>query len=186
MPESNTLVSPEILARGGAGETRRVHRCFDPPSGWRFDKQRRGVVVVERLGWLDDVGDPTLNSGTVEFAPDEGARQICVVVTAKPVTKAARTATIGRFEATRCANVWKTRRRAKRHSCARLARGGARADRARAAEWKLYVRLFDESRRELSGTADGGPLPVGVPFLHVSRDADGKTMMLQADPAAEP
>src|SRR5260370_36542607 len=99
VPESNTLVSPEILARAPAGETRTVRRCFDPPAGWRFDEQSRRVVVVERLGWLDDIGDPTLNGGSVEFASDKGADQICVVGTAKPVTKAARTGTIGRFRA---------------------------------------------------------------------------------------
>src|SRR5262249_9581253 len=57
VPESNTLVSPEILARAPAGEARIVRRCFGPPEGWRFDKQSRRVIVVDRLGWLEDVGD---------------------------------------------------------------------------------------------------------------------------------
>ena len=93
-------MSPEILARAPAGETRTVRRCFDPPPGWRFDKERRRVVIVERLGWMDDVGDPTLNGGSVEFGPRTSRGQICVTVAAKPVTASARTATIGRFEAT--------------------------------------------------------------------------------------
>jgi len=42
-----------------------------------------GVVIVERLGWLDDAPDATLNGGSVEFATDETARQICIVVTAQ-------------------------------------------------------------------------------------------------------
>ena len=70
-PESNTLVSPEILARAPVGETRTVHRCFDPPPGWRFDQERRRVVIVERLGWHDDLGDPSLNGGSVEFVPED-------------------------------------------------------------------------------------------------------------------
>jgi hypothetical protein len=186
VPESNTLVSPEILARAGVGETARVRRCFDPPPGWRFDKQRRGVVVVERLGWQDDIGDPTLNGGTVEFAPDEGASHICVVVTAKPVSKTARTATIGRFEATL------VRERVEEH----VVQSGIRAldwrEAARvpiepgAVEWKLYVRLFDEIDSEFSGATDGGAVPAGVPFLRVRRDDDGRIMVLQADPAAQP
>ena len=98
--ESNTLVSPEILSRAPAGETRTVRRCFDPPAGWRFDKERRRVVIVERLGWQEDVCDPTLNSGSVEFVPEEEPGQICIAVIARPVMRAARTATIGRFEAT--------------------------------------------------------------------------------------
>jgi hypothetical protein len=179
--ESNTLVSPEILARAGAGETRSVRRCFDPPAGWRFDKQSRRVVVVERLGWLEDLGDPTLNGGSVEFAPDEGADQICVVVAARPVTKAARTATIGRFEATL------VRDRAED----RVVQSGVRAldwrEAVRVAiepgtvEWKLYLRLFDEIDREFDGTISSG-----TPFLHITVEADSKALVLKADPAAEP
>jgi hypothetical protein len=92
--EANTLVSPEMLSRAAAGETRTVRRCFDPPQGWRFDKERRRVVIVERLAWLDDIADPTMNAGSVEFVPEEDPRQICVAVIARPATKAARTATI--------------------------------------------------------------------------------------------
>ena len=179
--ESNTLVSPEILARAPTGETRTVRRCFDPPAGWRFDKQNRRVVVVERLGWLEDIGDPTLNGGAVEFAANEGADQVCVVVTAKPVTKAARTATIGRFEATL------VRDRAED----RVVQSGIRALDWREAvrvpiepgmtEWKLYVRLFDEIDREFDGTVSGG-----LPFLHIATEADGKALVLKADPAAAP
>jgi hypothetical protein len=181
VPESNTLVSPEILARAPAGETRSVRRCFDPPAGWRFDKQGRRVVVIEKLGWLDDIGDPTLNGGSVEFASDKGADQICVAVTAKPVTKAARTATIGRFEATL------VRDRAED----RVMQSGVRALDWREAvrvpvepgmvDWKLYLRLFDEIDREFDGTVS-----TNLPFLHVAIEPDGRALVLKADPAAEP
>jgi hypothetical protein len=181
VPEANTLVSPEILARAAAGETRSVRRCFDPPAGWRFDKQSRRLVVVERLGWLDDVGDPTLNGGSVEFAADEGADQVCVVVTAKPVTKAARTATIGRFEATLVRDRPEDR----------VVQSGVRALDWREAvrvplepgmvEWKLYLRLFDEIDREFDGS-----VPSGLPFLHIATEPDGKALVLKADAAAEP
>jgi len=181
VPESNTLVSPEILARAGVGETRSLRRCFDPPVGWRFDKQSRRVVVVERLGWLEDLGDPTLNGGSVEFAPDEGADQICVVVTAKPVTKAARTATIGRFEATL------VRDRAEDHTVQSGVRALDWREAVRVAfepgtvDWKLYLRLFDEIDREFDGAISSDP-----PFLHVTVESDGKTLVLKADPTAEP
>jgi len=181
VPEANTLVSPEILARASAGETRSVRRCFDPPAGWRFDKQSRRLVVVERLGWLEDVGDPTLNGGSVEFAADEGADQVCVVVTAKPVTKAARTATIGRFEATLVRDRPEDR----------VVQSGVRALDWREAvrvplepgvvEWKLYLRLFDEIDREFDGS-----VPSGLPFLRITAEPDGKALVLKADPAAEP
>jgi len=181
VPESNILVSPEILARAPTGETRTVRRCFDPPAGWRFDKQSRRVIVVERLGWVDDIGDPTLNGGTVEFVGDEGAEQICVVVTARPATKAARTATIGRFEAT------VVRDRAEDS----IVQSGVRALDWREAvrlpiepgtvEWKLYLRLFDEIDREFDGAVS-----TDLPFLHVMLEADGKALVLKADPAAEP
>ena len=36
--------------------------------------------VVERLAWVDDVSDPTMNSGTVEFAPEDKPGQVCVNV----------------------------------------------------------------------------------------------------------
>jgi hypothetical protein len=181
VPESNTLVSPEVLVRAPAGETRSVRRCFDPPAGWRFDKANRRVVVVERLGWLEDIGDPTLNGGTVDFAADEGAEQVCVVVTAKPVTKPARTATIGRFEATL------VRDRAED----RVVRSGVRALDWREAvrvpieagvvEWKLYLHQFDEIDREFDDE-----VPASLPFLHIVTEDDGKALVLKADPTLEP
>ena len=180
-PEANTLVSPEILVRAPAGESRTVRRCFDPPAGWRFDKQNRRVVVVDRLGWLDDVTDPTLNGGGIEFAADEAAEQICVVVTAKPVTKGARTATIGRFEATLVRNRIEER----------VVQSGIRALDWRetihvpiepgTAEWKLYVRLFDEIDREFDGRISSG-----TPFLHAAVEDGGRELVLRADPALEP
>ena len=179
--ESNTLVSPEILARAPAGETRTVRRCFDPPPGWRFDKKRRRVVIVERLGWLDDIADPTLNNGSVEFVPEDRPNQICVIVTAQPVTKAARTATIGRFETTlvrdlTVENVLKSGIRALDwHEPARVPIEPGMI------EWKLYVRLFDEIDREFSQAA-----PSGVAFLRIDLDDDGKILVLEADSTAEP
>jgi hypothetical protein len=180
-PESNTLVSPEILARAPAGETRTVRRCFDPPQGWRFDKERRRVVIVEKLGWLDDIGDPTLNGGSVEFVPEDDAKQICLSVVAQPVTKAARTATIGRFEATLIRD----------RPVERVLHSGIRAldwrEPARVPiepgmiEWKLYVRLFDEIDREFDRVA-----PSGVAFLSIELDADGKMLVLRTEPTAGP
>ena len=181
VPEANTLVSPEILVRAGAGETRTRRRCFDPPAGWRFDKARRHVVIVERLGWLDDVSDATVNGGSVEFAADEEPEQICLLVTARPATRAARTATIGRFEATLVHDKVEDRteksgvRALDWHEAVRLPID------PNAAEWKVYIRLFDEIDREFSSTAQAV-----VPFLHITRDANGKTIVLQADPTAEP
>ena len=179
--ESKTLVSPEILARAATGETRNLRRCFDPPAGWRFDKAHRRVLIVERLGWQDDIPDSTLNGGAVEFAPDEGPDQICVLVSARPATKTARTATIGRFEATL------VRDRPEE----RVAQSGVRALDWREAvrvpiepgsvAWKLYVRMFDEIDRDFEGDA-----PTALPFLRVAPTADGKAMVLQADPTAEP
>jgi hypothetical protein len=179
-PESNTLVSPEILARAPAGETRTVRRCFDPPPGWRFDQERRRVVIVERLGWHDDLGDPTLNGGSVEFVPEEKPGQICVAVVARPVTRQARTATIGRFEATLLRD----------RPVEQVVKSGIRAldwhEPARVpiepgmTELKLYVRLFDEIDREFASTG------ASTAFLRISRDDDGQAIVLQADPAAEP
>lgn len=179
--ESNTLVSPEILVRAPVGETRTVRRCFDPPPGWRFDKQRRRVVIVERLGWLDDIGDPTMNNGSVEFVPEDDPKQICVSVVAQPVTKAARTATIGRFETTLVRDV----------PVEHVLKSGIRAldwhEPARVPieqdtiEWKLYVRLFDEIDREFDRA-----VPSGLAFLRIYLDDEGKVLVLQADPAAEP
>ena len=179
-PESNTLVSPEILARAPAGETRTVRRCFDPPPGWRFDQEHRRVVIVERLGWQEDLGDPTLNSGSVEFVPEEQPGQICIAVIARPVMRFARTATIGRFEATLLRD----------RPIEQVVKSGIRALDWRApvrvpiepgmTEWKLYVRLFDEIDREFAMTG------ASTAFLRISRDEDGQAIVLQADPAAEP
>ena len=179
-PESNTLVSPEILARAPAGETRTVRRCFDPPPGWRFDQERRRVVIVERLGWHDDLGDPTLNGGSVEFVPEEKPGQICVAVVARPVTRQARTATIGRFEATLVRD----------RPIEQVVKSGIRALDWREpvrvptepgmTEWKLYVRLFDEINHEFSTTE------ASTAFLRITRDDAGQAIVLQADPAAEP
>ncbi|MDP2329632.1 MAG: hypothetical protein Q8M19_02895 [Reyranella sp.] len=180
-PESNTLVSPEILARAPVGETRTVRRCFDPPPDWRFDKDHRRVVIVERLGWLDDIADPTMNAGSVEFVPEDKPGQICVAVVARPATKAARTATIGRFEATLVRD----------RPVERVVQSGIRAldwrEPARMpiepgmVEWKLYVRLFDEIDREFDRV-----MPSGLAFLRIDLDADGKILVLRADAAADP
>ena len=179
-PESNTLVSPEILARAPAGETRTVRRCFDPPPGWRFDQERRRVVIVERLGWQDDIGDPTLNGGSVEFVPEEKPGQICLAVTARPVIRLARTATIGRFEATLVRD----------RPIEQVVKSGIRAldwhgpvrvpIETGMTEWKLYVRLFDEIDREFSATE------ASTAFLRITRDDAGQAIVLRADPAAEP
>jgi hypothetical protein len=178
--EMKTLVSPEILARAPAGETRTVRRCFDPPPDWRFDQERRRVVVVERLGWQDDIGDATLNGGSVEFVPEERPGQICVAVSARPASPLARTATIGRFEATLVRD----------QPVEQVVKSGIRAldwrEPARVpiepgmAEWKLYVRLFDEIDREFDAA------PASAAFLRISRDGDSPAIVLQADPAAEP
>ena len=176
--ESKAQISPEILARAPVGETRTVRRCFDPPPGWRFDQERRRVVIVERLGWQDDIGDATLNGGSVEFVPEEKPGQICIAVSARPVNPLARTATIGRFEATLVRD----------QPVEQVVKSGIRAldwrEPARVpiepgtAEWKLYVRLFDEIDREFDAT------PASGAFMRISRDGDA--IVLQADPAAEP
>lgn len=179
-PESNTLVSPEILARAPAGEARTVRRCFDPPPGWRFDKSKRRVVIVERLGWIDDVPDETMNSGSVAFVREDRPSQICVAVVAKAATKAARTATIGRFEATLVRDV----------TVDRTVKTGTRPldwntpatlpIEAGMAEWKLYLRLFDEIDREYEGGAGAATVASGVPFLRIEIE-DGKKLTIQAD-----
>lgn len=187
VPEANTLVSPEILARGDVGKARTVRRCFDPPAGWRFDKSQRRVVTVERLGWVDDIGDPTVNDGSVEFATDEGRDQICVVVTARPVTKEARTATIGRFEATLVHDTTQEN----------VVKSGVRAldwnepVRVRIepglSDGRLYLRLLGEIDREFDRLAEQAGAPaVGLPFVTISRDTDGKSLILRADATAEP
>jgi hypothetical protein len=184
--ESNTLVSPEILSRAPAGETRTVRRCFDPPPGWRFDKERLRVVIVERLGWQDDVSDPTLNGGSVELVPAEEPDQVCIAVIARPVVRNARTATIGRFEATLVRD----------RPSETVVKTGVRALDWREAvrvpidpgmvEWKLYLRLFDDIDHEFGGYADIDLPQDDIPFLRITRDDDGHALVLQADPAAEP
>ena len=184
--ESNTLVSPEILSRASAGETRTVRRCFDPPVGWRFDKERQRVVIVERLGWQDDVSDPTLNAGSVEFVPAEEPGQVCIAVIARPVMRSARTATIGRFEATLVRD----------RPSESVAKSGVRALDWREAvrvpiepglvEWKLYMRMFDDIDREFAGDADTGLPRVNMPFLRIGLDDGGRMLILRADPTAEP
>ncbi len=183
VPESNTLVSPEILARAAAGEARTVRRCFDPPPGWRFDKSKRRVVIVERLGWIDETPDETMNSGSVDFVREDRPSQICVAVVAKAATKAARTATIGRFEATLVREV----------ATERVVQSGVRAldwnEPVRVPfepgmiEWKLYLRLFDEIDREFAGNADITAVPSGLTFLRIAVDGD-KHLTLRADPEA--
>ena len=184
--ESNTLVSPEILSRAPPGETRTVRRCFDPPAGWRFDRDRLRVVIVERLGWQEDVSDPTLNSGSVEFVPSEEPAQVCIAVIARPVMRSARTATIGRFEATLVRD----------RPSETAVKSGVRAldwrEPARVpiepgmVEWKLYVRLFDDIDREFGGQAESGLPRATMPFLRIDTDDGGRTVVLRADPTAEP
>lgn len=178
VPESNTLLSPEIMVRAAAGETRAQRRCFDPPEGWRFDKKDRRVVIVERLGWLNDISDETLNGGTVEFARDETPAQACLVVSAKPVTVGARTATIGRFEATLVRD----------QTQEKTVQSGVRALdwneplrlplEPEAVERKLYVRLFGLVREF------DDPIPSGMSFLRITREDN--VLVLQADPSAGP
>jgi hypothetical protein len=184
--EANTLVSPEILSRAPAGETRTVRRCFDPPAGWRFDKERQRVVIVERLGWQDDASDPTLNAGSVEFVPAEKPGQVCIAVIARPVMRSARTATIGRFEATLVRD----------RPSETVVKSGVRALDWREAvhvpieagmvEWKLYLRLFDDIDGEFEGQADTGLPRVSMPFLRIGPDDGGRALVLRADPTAEP
>ena len=181
VPESKTLVSPEILARAAAGEARTVRRCFDPPPGWRFDKSKRRVDIVERLGWIDDIPDETMNSGSVAFVREDRPTQICVAVVAKAATKTARTATIGRFEATLVRDV----------ATDRVVQGELRAldwsEPVRVPfepgliEWKLRFRLFDEIDREFEGTPEAATVPTGLPFLQIAVDSD-KNLRLRADP----
>lgn len=183
-PESNTLVSPEILARAPVGETRTVRRCFDPPPGWRFDKDKRRVVIVERLGWLDDIPDETMNGGGVDFVREDVPGQICISVVAKPVTKAARSATIGRFEATLVRD----------RPVDGVVQSGIRAldwnDTVRVPidptmiEWKLYLRLFGDVDREFDGQAQGSAALPEIPFLRIT--LDDKHLTLRADPDAVP
>ena len=91
---------------------------------------------------------------------------------------AARTATIGRFEATLV----------REQAQERADKSGVRALDWReplrlpvvpdAAERRLYVHLFDEVDRSFA------ELPDSLPFVRLKRDGD--TLVLQADPTAEP
>jgi hypothetical protein len=136
-------------------------------------------VIVERLGWLGDVSDDTLNGGTVEFARDEAPEQVCLIVSAKPVTSGARTATIGRYEATLSRD----------QAQEKTVPSGVRAldwnealrlpIEPEAVERRLYVRLFGEVVREFAD-----PIPSGMPFLRITRE--GNVLVLQADPLAGP
>ena len=112
--------------------------------------------------------------------PEEKPGQICIAVIARPVMRSARTATIGRFEATLVRD----------RPVEQAVKSGIRAldwrEPARVpiepgmTEWKLYVRLFDEIDREF---AKAGLRP---PSCEITRDDDGHAIVLQADPAAEP
>jgi len=53
-------------------------------------------------------------------------------------------------------------------------------------EWKLYVRLFEDIDREFAGDADAGLPRVSMPFLRIGLDDAGRTLILRADPTAEP
>ena len=187
IPETRTLMSPELLARADAGKTATVRHCFDPPAGARFDKSQRRIVEVQRLGWHGDESDSTLNEGTVDFAKDEKPNQICLVVTAKPADAEARTATIGRFEAALVQDraedsAVKTGVRALDwNEPVRIALD------PRTVEWRLYLKLLGEIGREFDTPLTGdAPLPTGLPFLRLERDASGTTLTLRADPTAEP
>ncbi|MBV8393966.1 MAG: hypothetical protein JOY81_12360 [Alphaproteobacteria bacterium] len=183
VPEANTLVSPEILVRAEAGKTRSLRRCFDPPAGQRFDKSQRRIVSIERLGWLGDESDTSLNDGTAEFAQDEKRDQVCLVVTAKSANKDARTATIARFEATLVRQTPEER--------------GVQSG-VRALDWNAAVRLpvdpdMAEGRLylhllgEIDLQADRLPKDreqVSFPFVTVSRE--GNMLVLRADPGAAP
>jgi hypothetical protein len=185
VPEAKTLVSPEILARAPAGENQTVRRCFDPPSGWRFDKDQRRMVSIERLGWLDDAPDATLNNGSVEFASDEQPGQICVVVTARPVTKAARTATIGRFEVALVHDVPEDRNEPSGVRALDWREAVRVPLEAQTVQWKLYLRMLGEIDREFEVAARDALPAESLPFLRVERDSGG-AVVLRADPSVEP
>ncbi len=184
--ETNTQVSPEILARAPAGETRTVRRCFDPPPGWRFDSEKRRVVIVERLGWVDDTPDETMNAGAVEFVTPESPDQICLAVIARPVNKEARTATIGRFETTLVRD----------KPVESVVQSGIRA-----LDWHEPARPRDRARHDGMETLppparrdrprvrrQGGCRGAAVrnPFLRITIEDDGRMLVLQADPTAGP
>ena len=141
------------------------------------------MVIVERLGWIDESPDETMNSGSVDFVREDRPSQICIAVVAKAATKAARTATIGRFEATLVREV----------ATERVVQSGVRAlDWSEPVRvpfepgmigWKLYVRLFDEIDREFEGNVDTTDVPSGFTFLRIAVDSDNK-LTLRADPEA--
>ena len=51
-----------------------------------------------------------------------------------------------------------------------------------AVEWRLYLKLFDEIDREFRAVPER---PV-APFLSIVVESSGRSMILKADPAAEP
>ena len=180
VPESKTLVSPEILARAAAGEAKTVRRCFDPPPGWRFDKSKRRADIVERLGWIDDIPDETMNSGSVAFVREDRPSQICVAVVAKAATKTARTATIGRFEATLVRDV-ATDRVVKSEVRPLAWNEPARTPlESGMIGWKLKLRLFDEIDREFEGGPGEAAVPSGLSFLRIAIEG-GEKLTIEAD-----
>ena len=100
--------------------------------------------------------------------------------------RSARTATIGRFEATLVRD----------RPSESVAKSGVRALDWREAvrvpiepglvEWKLYMRMFDDIDREFAGDADTGLPRVNMPFLRIGLDDGGRMLILRADPTAEP
>jgi hypothetical protein len=48
------------------------------------------------------------------------------------------------------------------------------------------MRLFDDIDREFAGDADAGLPRVSMPFLTIGLDDGGSTLVLRADPTAEP
>jgi hypothetical protein len=125
-----------------------------------------------------------MNNGSVEFAADEAAQQICVVVTAKPASKAARTATIGRFEVALVHDVADDRtvqsgvRALDWHEAVRMPLE------SQTVEWKLYLRMLGEIDREFDIAARDASPAESVPFVKIERDKG--VLILRADPAAEP
>ncbi len=101
---------------------------------------------------------------------EDAPGQICISVVAKAVTKAARSATIGRFEATLVRD----------RPIDSVVRSGVRAldwnETVRVPidpnmiEWKLYIRLFGEVDREFDGQAQGSAALPEIPFLRITLD----------------
>ena len=100
------------------------------------------------------------------------------------MTKAARSATIGRFEATLVRD----------RPVDGVVKSGIRAlDWNEAVsvpidptmiEWKLYLRLFGDVDREFDGQAQGSAALPEIPFLRIT--IDDKSLTLRADPTAVP